>query len=55
MYRVPQKKLSLAKIGRGKYYCRQWEIHIEILQIQVKYHALLSRKVNMSVHVMNLS
>ena len=49
-----KKKLPLAKIGRGKYYCRQWEIHIELLQIKVKYQALLWREVNMFVHVMNL-
>ena len=55
LYRVPQKKLPLVKVSRGKYYCWQWEIHIELLQIQVKLQALLWRQVNVWVHVMNLS
>ena len=54
-YRVPQKKLPLVKVSRGKYYCWQWEIHIELLQTQVKFQAVLWRQVNVWVHVMNLS
>ena len=48
-YRVPQKKLSLVNVGHGKYYCWQWEIHIELLQIQVKCQAFLLRQVNVRV------
>ena len=54
-YRVPQKKLSLVNVGHGKYYCWQWEIHIELLQTQVKFQAVLWCQVNVWVHVMNLS
>ena len=33
----------------------QWEIHMKLLQIQVKHQTLLWQKVNVWVHVMNLS
>ena len=55
IYRVSQKKLPFVKIGGGKYYCWQWEIHMKLLQIQVKHQALLWQQVNVWVHVMNLS
>ena len=55
IYRVSQKKLPFVKIGGGKYYCWQWEIHMKLLQIQVKHQALLWQQVNVWVHMMNLS
>ena len=54
-YRVSQKKLPFVKIGLGEYYCWQWEIHVKLLQIQVKHQTLLWRQVNVWIHVMNLS
>ena len=50
-----KKKLPFVKIGHGKYYSWQWEIHMKLLQIQVKHQALLWQQVNVWVHVMNLS
>ena len=47
---------NLARQGHlCKYNCWQWEIHIELLQTQVKFQAVLWRQVNAWVHVMNLS
>ena len=52
---MAQKNLTVVKFGRGKYYCWQWEIHSELLQIKVKYQVLLWRQLNVWVHMMNLS